>query len=84
MNWLDSKSDWLVYVSIISFLLSVVKIYLFFLKRDKSLPIGGIHFLYRIMEYIDITKKDTGRVGVWIYVLVISVFIGIAGMLSSL
>lgn len=83
MKWFYPTSDWLVYGAILFVILSVIKIYLFFLKKDKNLPIGGIHFLYRLMEYIEITKKESGRVGIWIYVLVISIITGIVGMLIS-
>lgn len=77
-------SDLMITLSIILLVTSLVKIYLYFYKKDKNLPFFGIHFLYRFFEYVDLTKKETGKIGIWFYIFFLSILIGFVGMISSL
>jgi len=83
MHWFEDLSDWLIYSSVALLLLSIWNIYLYFLKKDKDLPILGIHFLYRFFEYMDLTKKETGKIGIWFYTFFIAILIGFVGMITS-
>ena len=83
MKYLDTILNCLLLVSIAAILLSILKIYKYFLNKNKKLQFGGINFLYRVIEYCELTKKEDGKVGIWIYILVVSILLGFFVTLSQ-